>query len=86
MDGVSSKVHPAVESCQPEVTQKKSNVCLTVCKVISIATLVFSFPLFYIGATKFESDPISSGLMIGAAFSQVTTSVIALYLACTHRS
>jgi hypothetical protein len=86
MDGVTSKVCPAEKSCQPEVTQKKSNVGLTVSKVVSIATLVFSFPLFIFGATKFESDPISSGLMIGAAFSQVTTSVIALYLACTHRS
>lgn len=85
MDGVSVKVHPAGESCQPVVPQKRCNVGITAAKVTSAVTLLFSFPLFIFGAIKSSSDLISSGFMIGAAFSQVTASGIALYLSCTHR-
>ena len=58
------------------------NPVVTIAKVVSIASVIFSLPLYVFGALKSKNDPVSGGMLISAAFTLSIESFIALRYLC----
>ena len=70
-----------VDTLQDARVERNCKVGVTIAKVLTIASVIFSLPLYIFGAL--ENDPVSSGLLISAAFIVGIESLIALRYLCT---
>ena len=72
-----------VATLQGARVEKNCKVGVTIAKVLSITSVIFSIPLYIFGALKADNDPVSGGLLISAAFIVGIESLIALRYLCT---
>ena len=62
--------------------ERNCKVGVTIAKVLTIASIIFSIPLYVFGVLKSENDSVSGGLLISAAVIVSMESAIALKYLC----
>ena len=67
-----------VPTLQEARVQRNCNPVVTIAKVVSIASIIFSLPLYVFGALKSDNDAVAGGLLISAACIVNIESFIAL--------